>query len=430
MTQFIQNLSDRILNPHPRVKNPEKIQRTRLLSAILLIMITIGLIILTIVLRLDRQDINEPEVRGAIFVLFIAAGMYFINRLGYNRLAISGIIGPFTVIFILISFSSSGKSVFLAFLMVPILLTAIFFPLKWTIIISGSILALISALLSTQDQVSANSPFWTLRAMWFFLFLATGLVITFMWHLGNLEKIRQDELMNVNSKLEREFAELEQFTYTVSHDLKKPVITIKGFLGLLEKDLQENRTTKVSTDFNRVKDAANKMQWLISDLIEFSKTGYLINTSEKTALFEVVQEAKENVGTRGDISRVRIDISPNLPILFCDRARILQVFEHLIDNAVKFMGAQTSPLIEIGMTKNNDIFVKDNGIGIEPQHHSKIFGLFEKLDPTSEGTGIGLALIKRIVEYHGGKIRVESEGLGKGSTFLLNLPDKRPTKMS
>ena len=102
--------------------------------------------------------------------------------------------------------------------------------------------------------------------------------------------------------------------------------------------------------------------------------------------------------------------------------------ENLIENAIKHMGNQKEPVIEIGLRDQTDgtvYYVKDNGTGIEKEYHEKIFGLFEKLNPTNEGTGIGLALVKRIVETHGGKIWVESEGLGKGSTFCFTIPDKR-----
>ena len=107
--------------------------------------------------------------------------------------------------------------------------------------------------------------------------------------------------------------------------------------------------------------------------------------------------------------------------------RLREVLENLIDNAAKYMGDQKSPSIEIGVRDEDEpvFYVKDNGIGIEPQYLQKVFGLFEKLDPTSEGTGIGLALIKRIIEVHGGRIWVESDGLGKGSTFCFTLPDNR-----
>ena len=109
-----------------------------------------------------------------------------------------------------------------------------------------------------------------------------------------------------------------------------------------------------------------------------------------------------------------------------DRSRLLEVWQNLIDNAAKFMGEQAEPHIEIGWEGTDDggspiFFVRDNGMGVDPKFKDRIFGLFNKLDPRSEGTGIGLALIKRIIEFHGGRIWVESE-LGKGATFYFTLP--------
>jgi signal transduction histidine kinase len=107
-----------------------------------------------------------------------------------------------------------------------------------------------------------------------------------------------------------------------------------------------------------------------------------------------------------------------------DRTRLVEVFQNLVDNAIKFMGDQPTPRVEIGVEKAGEeyvFFVRDNGIGIDPRYQPKVFGLFEKYDPATRGTGIGLALVKRIVEVHGGKIWVESAGIGKGTTFRFTL---------
>jgi signal transduction histidine kinase len=114
-----------------------------------------------------------------------------------------------------------------------------------------------------------------------------------------------------------------------------------------------------------------------------------------------------------------------LPDVCADRVRLVQVVQNLIENAVKYMGNQPAPLIEIGLRPDPAgivFFVQDNGIGIDPRHHERIFGLFEKLDPKSEGTGVGLALVRRILEYHGGTIWVESRAETTGSIFVLRLP--------
>jgi signal transduction histidine kinase len=120
-------------------------------------------------------------------------------------------------------------------------------------------------------------------------------------------------------------------------------------------------------------------------------------------------------------------VDEHLPAVFGDRQRILEVFQNLIDNAAKFMGDQSDPCIAIGVSGELDgkpvFMVRDNGIGIAAAYKEKIFGLFDKLDSRTEGTGIGLALVKRIVEFHGGRIWVESE-LGKGATFLFTLPSQ------
>jgi signal transduction histidine kinase len=122
-----------------------------------------------------------------------------------------------------------------------------------------------------------------------------------------------------------------------------------------------------------------------------------------------------------------VDIAPDLPTVYGDHARLVEVVQNLVDNAAKFMGEQPDPRIEIGLRGTDTdgkpiLFVRDNGIGIEPQYHDRVFGLFSKLDAQSEGTGIGLALVKRIVEVHGGRIWVESDEPGQGSTFCFTLP--------
>jgi len=128
-----------------------------------------------------------------------------------------------------------------------------------------------------------------------------------------------------------------------------------------------------------------------------------------------------------DIRQIEVEIRGELPEIYGDRNRLVQVIQNLVDNAAKFMGDQPEPCIEIGTRKEGGqqvFFVKDNGIGINPSYHERIFGLFDKLDPRSEGTGVGLALAKRIVEVHGGRIWVESQGKDKGSMFCFTLPVK------
>ncbi len=236
------------------------------------------------------------------------------------------------------------------------------------------------------------------------------------------------ERENFIQELNRKNAELERFTYTVSHDLKSPLVTIKGFLGFLKKDLETNREDRIQKDFSRIEEATLKMGTLLSELLELSRIGRIINQPEQVDLVKLTRETLEMLDGRIRERNITVMVSPDLPLLYADRPRLAEVLENLIDNAAKYMGGQLKPFVEVGslQAKNKTvIFIRDNGIGIEPKYHTKIFGLFEKLDSTSEGTGIGLALVKRIIETHGGRVWVESEGLGKGSTFCFTIPNKQ-----
>ena len=219
--------------------------------------------------------------------------------------------------------------------------------------------------------------------------------------------------------------ELERFTYTVSHDLRAPIITIKGFMGFLEQDLAAGNQERVHRDVKRVNEAVDKMNQLLKELLELSRIGRMMSEPEDVPFADIVKDALDNVQGRLESRHITVRTQPNLPTIHGDRQRLTEVLQNLIDNAAKYMGDQPDPFIEIGQHgEENDkpiFFVKDNGIGIAPEHHDRIFGLFNKLDPESEGTGIGLALVKRIVEVHGGRIWVQSEA-GKGSAFYFTLP--------
>ena len=235
----------------------------------------------------------------------------------------------------------------------------------------------------------------------------------------------ESERENLIAELTSKNAELERFTYTVSHDLKSPLVTIMGFLGFLEQDALSGNIERLKEDTERIGRAVGKMQYLLKDLLELSRIGRFVNPSENVSFDELTRAAIEVVVGQIQERGVTIQVQQNLPIVYGDRQRLTEVLQNLLDNATKYMGNQKNPLIEIGVkdvgeSGNSIFFVRDNGIGIAPEYHERIFGLFNKLDARSEGTGIGLALVKRIIEFHGGRIWVESE-LGKGSTFLFTL---------
>jgi signal transduction histidine kinase len=229
------------------------------------------------------------------------------------------------------------------------------------------------------------------------------------------------------AELEAKNAELERFTYTVSHDLKAPLITIGGFLGFLEKDVRAGNFERIKADIVRISEAATKMQRLLNELLELSRIGRMMNLSQAVPFETIAREAVELV--RGFIKTrgVQVEIASDLPVVYGDRLRLVEAVQNLIDNACKFMGDQPEPRLEIGQrgadTNGQPVFfVRDNGLGIDPPYHDQIFGLFNKLDPQSEGTGVGLTLVKRIIEVHGGRIWVESAGAGQGAAFYFTLP--------
>ena len=233
------------------------------------------------------------------------------------------------------------------------------------------------------------------------------------------------ELERLIGQLEAKNAELERFTYTVSHDLKSPLVTIKGFLGLLEKDAADGDTKRMRQDMERISDAADKMARLLGELLELSRIGHQMNTPETVALGELTREAIALLAGPIAARGVRVEVKPEMPAVWGDQVRLLEVFQNLIDNAVKFMGDEPDPRVEVSARLCDGMVlcsVRDNGIGIAPEYHKNIFGLFNRLNQRIDGTGIGLTLVKRIVEVHGGRIWIDSEGAGKGSTFYFTLP--------
>ncbi|MBL8089522.1 MAG: GAF domain-containing protein [Anaerolineales bacterium] len=235
------------------------------------------------------------------------------------------------------------------------------------------------------------------------------------------ELIIQEKLVQ---QLEKKNEELERFTYTASHDLKAPLITIRGYLGYIEKDAKSGNYQRLLRDTQRISEATEKMHRLLNELLELSRIGRIINKAEEALFADIVQDALKRVENQIRERKVRIKVADRLGSVVVDKERMIEVVQNLVDNAIKFMGKQTDPEIEIGIKKQGNepfYFIKDNGIGIKKEFHERIFGLFDKLDSESEGTGIGLALVKRIIEVHGGKIWVESEE-GKGTAFCFTLP--------
>ncbi len=252
-------------------------------------------------------------------------------------------------------------------------------------------------------------------------------------YLVNQRKVIQCNIRDITGRkrtkeeLQKRNDEMTRFTYAVSHDLKSPLVTIKAFLGYLEKDTRDQDTEAVKKDLGFIHGAVERMSRLLDELLDLARVGHTSNPTEDVTLQEVVKDALDLVAGRITGRGVAVAVTAEPATLHGDRERLVEVFQNLVENAIKFMGDQSAPRVEIGVEKTADemvFFVRDNGIGIDPRHKARLFGLFEKLDPGAEGSGIGLALVKRIVEVHGGRIWVVSGGLGQGSTFRFTLPGK------
>ena len=234
---------------------------------------------------------------------------------------------------------------------------------------------------------------------------------------------RTGELKASNAELARSNQELEHFAYVASHDLQEPLRTIINFTELLAKRYKGSLDQKADGYIKFIVDSAKQMQMLISDLLAYSRVGTRPKPFAAVSTDSLVKGVLQSLHRAITDSGATITCD-RLPTVAGDDLQLTVLFQNLIGNAIKFRGADP-PEIRISAKRKGDIWifsVRDNGIGIDPRHHERIFILFQRLHTHDEyeGTGIGLALCKKIVERHGGQIWLESEP-GRGSTFFFTI---------
>jgi PAS domain S-box-containing protein len=251
-----------------------------------------------------------------------------------------------------------------------------------------------------------------------------GLLVTAVVRDITERKQAQRQLQQHAAELERSNAELEQFAYVASHDLQEPLRIVASYSQLLARRYQDKLDSDANEFIDFIVDGASRMQILINDLLSYSRVGTRGQGFEPTDFNKVIESALQNLELSLEDKAATVT-HDNMPTLMADRVQVMQLFQNLISNAIKFHG-NAPPQIHLGVEKQADEFVfqvRDNGIGIDPQYAERIFLVFQRLHGKREypGTGIGLAICKKIVERHGGRIWVESAP-GEGSTFFFTIP--------
>lgn len=238
-------------------------------------------------------------------------------------------------------------------------------------------------------------------------------------------KIAERKIQYYIHELERNNKELEEFNYVASHDLREPLRTITSYCDLLREDMGDGVSGEVSEDINFITDAATRMNILIQDLLQLSRAGRVDFSKEPVDLNQTMANVKSDLKLKIDETNATISFN-KLPVVQGDAVQINRVFQNLITNALKFKSDQ-NPLIEISAQSENgtaEIMISDNGIGMEEQYFEMIFSPFKRLHSREkyQGTGIGLAICKKIIDRHSGTIKVKSK-LGKGTTFIITLEE-------
>ena len=233
------------------------------------------------------------------------------------------------------------------------------------------------------------------------------------------------ERKRAEEEIRKKNEELETFVYMVSHDLKNPVVSIQGFCSSILKNQRDELNEKTLFYLQRVQANASLMSSLLEDLLELSRIGRIEDKKTEISVQEVIKSVWAGVSTSLATQDVEFILPKNLPQVLYSEKRLYQIFSNLLSNALKFRDEDRKTKVEIGHQEDKDnytFFVLDNGIGIEQKYHNKIFESFSQLkDIKSEGTGMGLAIVKKIVETNQGKVWVESQK-GAGSTFYFTIP--------
>lgn len=293
-------------------------------------------------------------------------------------------------------------------------------------------------------HITITPPYWQ---TWWFKLLMVALVLLLFYiaqhiKLLNIRKnqkrlelkvdertkelqLQKNKLVEAANNLKSKNEEIQRFTFAVSHDLKSPLSNIKGLASLIPLEMELEDHPDVAEYLSLIDVSCNNMNELISDITEIARLGKIENKNELLKTNEILALSRNLIKGQLKNKNIQLNIAENLPNIFGDRNRIIQVFGNFLDNAIKYMGDQPNPRIDVDFEEegdNNIFLVKDNGLGMDKNALDKLFTPFERFHDNIKGTGLGLYMVKQIAISHGGTIIAESEGKCKGATFKLILP--------
>lgn len=297
----------------------------------------------------------------------------------------------------------------------------------------------------TTLHITITPPFWE---TWWFRLLALAFIALSFYAYAHIktkvikkyqitleEKINErttelrfqkKKLQEVADELTKKNEEVQRFAFAVTHDLKGPLSNIEGIASIIPSTYTMNDLPDLDKYLDMINISCTTMNTLIADITKIAKLGKIVNEYEFLDTKQIITLSQAFINNVLEASNVSFEIGENLPEIYGDRNRFIQVFGNLIDNAIKYMGDQKNPLIIIEGKNVGDkiqISVKDNGSGIDQKELNKLFTPFERFHAKTTGSGLGLYMTKQIIESHNGTIHAESDGSGKGTSFFLLLPN-------
>jgi signal transduction histidine kinase len=420
-----------LVRPHQNIADAESQQNSQLLSWILLVTILIVSLIVVLVISFDPNDLSDIRTQVAFSVIITAMVIYLINRIGYVRWATFAFIAYLAIVFVFTPYTGSFWE-FTPFVVVPMLLAGMFYSFKKT----AAFVIFIVGVIFVLNNIYVDKDVWNRRIIEYFLLFAGGLILAFKYHLNVLEKIRRTRLEIINAEREQQRLQLalekergETFRMlmgNIAHDIKTPLSIINTSLYLLEK---HNDPLKRQEKADSIKEQVRVLGSFIQDLMLIARLDgepkLQLTSVDINELVMGIEEDYRDVLEKKRLTFM-LDLEDTIPLIQADQADLRRAVTNLIENGINYTLEGGCVIIKTRrQAKAVMMEVTDTGIGIDGDILPHIFDRFyrssEAKSLISSGSGIGLSIVKRIIEMHGGTVEVESV-LNKGTTFRVVLP--------